>query len=346
MRYSPALDGLRAIAIAVVVLFHARVPLAWGGFLGVDVFFVLSGFLISSLLLAELDATGTVGLRAFYMRRLVRLTPALLLMLAVYSAIAPLAWPEDSHANQVAIAAAYVSDYVIALAGTPPGQLSHTWSLSVEMHFYLLAPIALLWAARRFSTRRLLAAAALLYVAATCWRLVMLAAGQSWQEVYYRFDTHLSGLVLGCLLSLLVRDPGALYAVRRRLPSLRFWLPVLVLAFCILPWGNRAVAAIGFTAVELGTAALLLAVQDKDSAAVRLLSHTALVWVGKMSYGIYLWHYPVFRLLREDLPWHQVLLLGVPLSVALAALSFYTIEAWARRLRLSRRLLGPDRVKA
>lgn len=343
MPYTPALDGLRAVAILLVVLFHARAPFASGGFLGVDVFFVLSGYLITALLLEERHATGQVDLRRFYWRRVLRLVPALMTMLLVYVAVAPLLWPGTTdHFFQAVLAAAYIADYAHAFWGTP-SLVGHTWSLSVEEHFYLLWPVILLVCWRRWSARTILIVLGIAYVAATAWRWACFADGQSWRLVYYRFDTRLSGLILGAWLAAAGRVPSVWNALRR-LPSPAWWLPVVALILVLFEWGNVWMGRWAFTVVELFTASAIIATTAGGITA-RALSVRPLVWLGVLSYGIYLWHYPVFRFLRENLPWDRVLIIGLPLSVAVAYLSFHTVEAWARRWR-SRVLFRPDTVEA
>src|SRR5687768_11060779 len=136
MRYMPELDGLRALAVCAVLAFHAGAPMAQSGYLGVDLFFVLSGFLITSILVAEHERSGTIAVGRFYVRRALRLYPSLLLMLAVFVVVAPLLWPELPAARYALWSALYLSDYTRALIGEPE-VLSYTWSLSVEEHFYL-----------------------------------------------------------------------------------------------------------------------------------------------------------------------------------------------------------------
>src|SRR4051812_5944530 len=139
LRYNPALDGLRAVAVVLVIADHCSVPIFNQGYFGVDLFFVLSGFLITRLLTDEIDATGQIDLSRFYLRRLLRLTPPLLLFLAAYLLIAPSLWPQvdfASHARDVALVAFYLSDYSQAFWHNPKVMI-HTWSLSVEEHFYL-----------------------------------------------------------------------------------------------------------------------------------------------------------------------------------------------------------------
>jgi peptidoglycan/LPS O-acetylase OafA/YrhL len=299
---------------------------------------VLSGFLITSLLLAEREATGRLDLAGFYWRRAVRLCPALFALLAVYLAVAPLLWPGQWHTLHAAVAALYLSDYGFAFWSVPD-LLNHTWSLSVEEHFYVLWPLVVL-ATRRWSTRKLLAALALAWVAATLWRAACVLEGQSWQMVYYRFDTRLSGLVLGSLLAVLVRDGAALAAVRRYLPRAWLWLPVAALSIYRFQWGAMDVESWGLTVIELASFAVLLELHDQPAGAfARVLSPPPLVWLGQMSYGIYLWHYPIMRVLREVTSWEMQLLGGAALSIAVAALSYYPVEAWARHVRGRRPVL-------
>jgi peptidoglycan/LPS O-acetylase OafA/YrhL len=343
MPYNPALDGLRAVAVMLVVFFHARAPIALGGYIGVDIFFVLSGYLITSLLLSELDGKGRLDLPRFYLRRFLRLTPALLAMLAVYVAVAPFLWPGTSdHGKQAAIAGLYLSDYAVAFWNTP-NFLSHTWSLSVEEHFYLLWPLALLAAYRRWDRRSLVWVLGTAYVLATLVRWVCIVRGQSWEQVYYRFDTHMSGLMLGAWLAALRRDEVLFAWLRRALPWL-MWLPLLAVICLQYRWGDLWMSTWGLSVAEWATVALLAAAQTPHSQTWTMLSQPPLVWLGKISYGLYLWHYPVFRYLREDRHWGDVLMMGLPLSLALAALSYYTVEAWAARRRARAPGFAPSRL--
>lgn len=329
MPYNPALDGLRAVAIIMVVLFHARAPFAPGGFIGVDLFFVLSGYLITSLLLAEHDATGRIDLARFYVRRLLRLTPALFAMLAVYVLVAPLVWPGVAHWWHAVVAALYLADYGAAFWGVPEF-VGPAWSLSVEEHFYLLWPLALLLLVRR--GRSLARVLAIAYVLSVLWRLACVLDGQGWNAVYLRFDTRLSGLIVGAWLATVRRDQAGLAMLRWFLPGL--WLPVLALAFACwhFRWGQIGSITWGLVLAEWSALALLVAI-DRGGPVAALLSRAPIVWLGKLSYGVYLWHYPVIRYLREILPWHEALLIGMSVSIALAAAPYWTVEAWARRAR-------------
>lgn len=324
----PALDGLRALAVLGVMGFHAQAPGFAVGFFGVDVSFVLSGYLISTILLEQFDRDGRIAYRAFYLHRLLRLSQALLTMLAAYALLAPLVWPGRPHVLHAALSALYVTDYSLALWG-PPRLLSHTWSLSVEEHFYLLWPPLLAWAARRWGAATLPRALFALTAAATVWRLACLLQGQGWNAIYYRFDTRLSGLLLGASLAALIRDPGGRQMLLRHQDVLR-WLPLAALPVLLLRWGLPGVFAYGTTLVEIAAAAVVAGIAC--GSAWRPLAHPLLVGIGKLSYGLYLWHYPIMRWLRPE-GWEVVMGIGVPLTFAMAWLSVQTVERWSSRLR-------------
>ena len=186
--------------MALVVADHCWIPGFDAGYFGVDIFFVLSGFLITRLLVDEFDALGQIDLMKFYLRRLLRLAPPLMLMLAVYLAIAPVIWPQyglGSHIRDVALAGLYLSDYGRAFWDAPTA-LQHTWSLSVEEHFYLIWPFAVLLLAR-IEPRWRIAGLFGLYLLVTAWRMYEYES-QGWVATYFRADTRTAGLVCGALL--------------------------------------------------------------------------------------------------------------------------------------------------
>lgn len=332
MRYEPALDGLRALAIILVMLFHAQAPVA-GGFLGVDLFFVLSGFLITTLLLVEIDTRGRIDIARFYLRRILRLAPALMLMLAAFLLVAaPLFALEPAVSLRfAALAALYLSDYSVAFWDIPQ-YIRHTWSLSVEEHFYLLWPLILVAGSRRWNARSLVIALGTAYVLATLLRWVFLIKGQTWQEVYYRFDTRLSGLVLGAWLAAVKRDAAWSARLQSAAPKL-LWLVPIAAACLQFRWDDLWMLTWGVSLFEWATLAVVVAALTRESQVEAMLSQPVLVWTGKISYGLYLWHYPIFVYLRARFSWNEVLLIGLPITVTLASISFYTVEAWCSRRR-------------
>lgn len=342
--YNPALDGLRGVAIVLVLLSHAHVPLFDGAFFGVDLFFVLSGFLITSLLLLEHQANGRLQYWRFYRRRFFRLMPALALFLAAYCLIAPLVWPGlDDVYQDALVSILYLADYGIAFFDSP-GTLLHMWSLSVEEHFYLVWPplLALLLHCCRGAVWRPLA---LLYLLSWVWRILWVAQGQQFYEVFFRFDTRASGLLAGALLAaLMLEKPRFIEGLRQRLPY-ALWLALAIPLLLELGWDNQGAMVWGLTVVELATVVLLVAAQQRDGLVFQMLNLPILVRLGTLSYGIYLWHYPVVRYLRAEFAWPIVVVVGLALSSALAALSFYTLESWAMRYRDGLTSKAPARAK-
>lgn len=322
MKYSAPLDGVRTIAILPVLLLHAGTPLMGGGRLGVDVFFVLSGFLITRILAGEHHRTGRIDIPRFYVRRLNRLWPPMLAMLVVFMLTGPLVFRNfdvSKNALDSFISAIYMADYSRSL-GLPPTYLAHMWSLSIEEHFYLIWPIAMLLLLK-LRRRHAMGALIVIFIAATMWRhWEFFRVGWS---IYNRFDTHATGLILGCIVGL----------SRWKLPS---YISILGLAGLIatIAWSSFntrfRLVTVGFTAAEISTALLILAEP-------RWLGAAPLAWIGKMSYGIYLWHYPAARVLRQyDIPWEIQLLTITAFGVAMATLSYYTLEAHFRRRRSAR----------
>lgn len=333
LTYNPALDGLRAVAILLVILSHAHAPMFDGAFFGVDLFFVLSGYLITALLLKEMQATGRVDFWQFYRRRFYRLMPPLALFLAVYCLVAPWVWPEleDVYTDSL-VSLLYLADYGIAFYDSPD-TLLHMWSLSVEEHFYLVWPVALLWMARRAGPGQLWRSIAVLFVVGWVWRVLCVALGQEFYAVFFRFDTRTTGLLLGSLLAALIIDQHPLLArLQKHLPRL-MWIPLAVPLLMAMEWGDKGPLVWGLTVVEVASLVILLAVLPGKGLIFDMLSAPSLVYIGKLSYGIYLWHYPVVRWLRAEFAWPVAVIAGFLISTALAALSFYTIERWALRMR-------------
>jgi peptidoglycan/LPS O-acetylase OafA/YrhL len=294
IRYNPALDGLRAIAVLAVIEYHASWHwLGLNGVLGVDVFFVLSGFLITSILLHE-QANGGIRLGAFYLRRAKRLWPALCVLAGITLAVGWVSW------GAAGISLLYLADYV-----PPSDMLAHTWSLAVEEHFYLLWPL-LLPAFARMPRQRAVVVLLALYAAATIWTAFQ---PFGYREAF-RFDTRASGLILGCLLAFLPRDSR---------------LPLALLA------GASFLVIGGYTNhrpfAEAATACVILLTYRIE---VPFLSRQPLVYLGRISYGMYLYHWPIAWALRNVSEGLPNLLLIVACTIAAASVSFHTVEAWFR----------------
>ena len=335
--YVPALDGLRGVAILAILIFHLDWPLFTGSFVGVDIFFVLSGFLITSLLVYEFDASARIHLGHFYVRRVLRLAPALTLMLIVYSAVClvVLSGPQvRDHLIDAAIAFFYVSNWARAFGIHPPDFLGHTWSLGIEEQFYLAWPL-ILYALLRAGMPRWRIALFAIGIAIACWltRIGYLLGGKTIERIYNGLDTRADCLMIGCALGTVLAS-GLLgdttrAALRRGLrvatPLMVLWLLVFSL---VGDWQSRWVYYWGLTAVALAAATLILdVVIDPEGPLASMLGSRWLVFTGSISYGLYLWHYPIYRALGAlELGRFAVFALGVPASFAIAALSYRFLE--------------------
>jgi peptidoglycan/LPS O-acetylase OafA/YrhL len=335
-QYNPAFDGLRAVAVVLVISDHCGVPVFDQGYFGVNLFFVLSGFLITRLLVDEIDATGRVDLSGFYLRRLLRLAPALLLFLIAYMLIAPSLWPQFdflSHMRDAALVGFYLSDYSQAFWHTPK-VLIHTWSLSVEEHFYLIWPFAVLLLARIEPRRRLVGLFGI-YLLASAWRIFEYET-VGWDATYYRFDTRISGLVCGALLAIFLQHKSQISERAANAAGLFGWTALVLclsIGFWEAPWSLVVMPHLA----HMAAFGLLISASTKNSWVSSILSAPPLVVVGTISYGMYLWHYPAALYFRELTPWYLTGPIVLSFSIAMATVSYVTIE---RPLQRYRRSLG------
>jgi len=350
-RYLPGLDGLRALAVLAVVAYHEQLGWTPGGLLGVGVFFTLSGYLITDLLLGQWAVHGSLNLADFWLRRARRLLPALFVMLIVVTewvTVMDRARIAELR-GAVAAAATYSSNWFLIAANNsyfarfaPPAPLDHLWSLAVEEQFYLIWPwllmlgLCCLRIRRARSPRRLalpvLAVPVLVLAAASAVAMAVLyQPGLDPTRVYEGTDTRAFGLLIGAALA--VVWPSREIAPGRRARLLldgagAAGLAVIGLMIWRLgqysPFAYRG----GLVALSVATAAVVAAAASPGSRVGRALGWQPLRWIGVRSYGIYLWHYPVIVLTTpantgEDLPRAG---LQVAASVALAALSWHFVE--------------------
>lgn len=359
LRHLPALDGLRAIAVIGVLLYHGDVSWGRGGFLGVDIFFVLSGYLITSLLLAEWDRWGAIDLAAFWLRRARRLLPALFLVIlavALYTATIAPAGQRDQLRGDSLSALLYVANWRFILTGQSyfaqfqsPSPLLHTWSLGIEEQWYLLLPIVLgLLLSRWAGLRRWLPVGFLLGAAASALLMAHLYSPTADpSRVYYGTDTRVQALLVGAAL-------GAVLSGRAAVRLARGWAVAvqgigvvaavaLVAAIGLVQDSDARLFRGGFLGVAVLSALVLAALVTTDGAERGALG-TVLAWrplvvVGLMSYGIYLWHWPVFVTLtplRTGLTGPSLLALRVFVTLVLAAASYVFVEQPIRRPRAAR----------
>ncbi len=355
MPYIGGLDGVRALAIVAVLLYHAEFAWIPGGFLGVEVFFVVSGFLITSLLLAEHARSGRIDLRSFWIRRARRLLPALGLFLAGSYAMAVVLaddvvdqWREEALAATFYVANWFgiANDISYAEGFGRKSFLHHLWSLAVEEQFYLLWPLAV-WGGLRLLGRRgtLVATVGLIAgSAALTWLLYEPLTDPT--RVYYGTDTRAAGLLIGAALAFVWRP----WAWRTRRPLARRSIATAtsvsgVAALAVLVWAmgryDLAVATAeplfpgGLLITAWATAVVIAAVAVPSSPLGALMSLQPFRWIGTRSYGLYLWHWPIFQVTRPrvdvDLGQWETLALRLVLTVVVTEVSYRLVETPIRR---------------
>ena len=327
----PALDGVRALAIIGVMGLHADARVFGGGFLGVDIFFVLSAFLITSLVIGERESSGgSYDFKSFYWRRAFRLLPALLIWLAV---VAPLTAVAIHQASTIPIATAaslfYFSDYAIAAGVNLGDAYTHVWSLSIEEQFYAIWP----WVLVGFLlTRSAAIQRRVLLVAVPVSVLVMVISGHLFRNDYFLPSGHIVSLAVGCLTAVLfVRGGGRRF---ERIISMRYigLICLGLLGFALVGYRPHGVeiGALLLLTVAIATGALLLHIclRDQGPTHVLLTSQPAL-WLGRRSYGLYLFHRTLALLVPALIP-GITLRYAAPLVLAvtflIAELSFRYLE--------------------
>jgi len=351
--YMPALDGLRALAVLGVMAYHGGVSFLPAGFFGVDAFFVLSGFLITTLLVTEWGGAGHIALRAFWARRARRLLPALLVMLvfvALYARFvaAPGTYPGLRFDGIAALF--YSANWRFIASGTsyfvqngPVSPLLHTWSLAIEEQFYILWPLVVLviMRARRRSSPRALATLMAVSIAGAVASAIEMGivfdpAGDP-TRAYFGTDTHAQCLLVGAALAAgvaLWRRGGVRPLSTRARRGLEVGglagVAASAWAWSQLHYGQTFVFRGGFLVVSLSVAAVILsAVLHPGGVVARGLSWSPLRFIGRISYGMYLWHFPLDIALtggRTGVQGTALFALRTAVTVAVSALSFYALE--------------------
>ncbi len=352
------LDGIRAVAVIGVLGFHAGVAGFAGGLLGVDIFFVLSGFLNTTLLVAEWSRTGTVSFRRFYERRARRLLPGLFLLLLLVAVYAHWFAEPDTLSTLRGDAfstLAYVANWRFIFSGQsyfvhygPPSPLLHTWSLAVEEQFYLVWPAVALFTLRRRGRRGLAVVAATVMVLSAILTACLYSAGVSTSRLYYGTDTRAEEVMVGALLA--VAAPVIARRVQARAGSGgRAWGVVVPggLGALFLLWALHTVSGQGsflykggFLLVAAATAAVILVVVVvPETPMARALSWGVLGYIGRISYGLYLYHYPLFLMIdgaHSGLSGAALLAVRLGATFVVAVLSYHLVEMPIRQRRALR----------
>ena len=354
IQYIPAIDGLRAIAVVAVILYHLGFDWIPGGFLGVDLFFVISGYVITRLLLDSIEISGGLNLRAFYLARLRRLLPALIFMI-VTTAITVGIWAPDTMKR-------FLADTPFALTGTMnwwlvgreldyfetigrPPLLQHTWSLAVEAQFYLIWPLILLLILKWFGKKRV-AMASLFFAAISGTALLLVSLrldannASSVSHIYFGTDTHSIGLFLGAALAVSWVPQNFKEVVSRKAQDFIDAIGVvgfigILGTFLLIDADNPSLYKIAFPLAGLFGAAIVTSIVHPASRFAPILQNRVLLWIGERSYAIYIWHWIIFQVTRPDIDlagqdW-ALLALRILIVLALADISLRYIELPVRR---------------
>ena len=353
------LDGLRGIAVLAVIIYHADLGILPGGFLGVDIFFVLSGFLITSILIQEISKTGKIDRAQFYLRRIRRLMPALFLML-LFAVIASGLWAHDAAypvrrdlpwALTFVVNWSYIffdQSYFVNISRPP--MLQHLWSLAIEEQFYVIWPMVLILLTKTklsmAKTRATIFLVALIGAVSSSLLMAYLSIKNGYptpndpSRVYFGTDTHSMGLLIGCAAAAVwseTRFKEQITPDRRSALNIFSLLPIAVIAYYIIRITefDRGLYVYGFTIVSVASAVLVFLTTHPALRIGKLLSAKPLVWIGERSYGIYIWHWPIFMLLRPgiDNSWPENLntLVRFVLLFVVSDISYRLIELPIRK---------------
>lgn len=345
----PALDGLRGVAVLIVMAYHLEYLLPGlsgivkGGFLGVDVFFVLSGFLITSILLKEQSKAGQINLKNFYMRRVFRLIPAYwtFLIILYFFGNQLLQKVEASviySNNNFFFAFAYLQNWR-SCSGIISGNLNHTWSLAIEEQFYILWSLILFFAFKQGLARKQITLITVGLVAViVIQRAARIVAGTDAQVLYYSTDTRIDALLIGSVAAMIYTwKLIPLNNLLSRKFNIAAFSSLIVAITILMNFGHTDFdiyfGILSIFAISVAILILWLVTQEKNIVH-KLFENRVLTWIGNVSYALYLWHYLSYQFAKKTFDSRPVqVIAGIAFTFAAAALSYYLIEKPFLRLK-------------
>jgi len=328
MKYTPAIDGLRAVAISMVIFSHLWLDGPIPGGFGVTLFFFISGYLITRLLLTEHEETGQVDIRRFFVRRLMRLAPAVLVMIVGVSSTYLLVLNRTS-GTEISAAMFYLMNYYQILGGNMALPFGPLWSLAIEEHFYLVFPFALVLS--RLRAERFFLGLVVVTVGVLVWRYILVLNDASVARTYMATDTRIDSILYGALLAIATMS-GFRINWMLRWPVVVGALGLLMMTFVVRDHLFRE--TIRYSIQGGALIPLFHFALSGRSPLTALLETPPAVWLGKLSYSLYLWHFPVIMFIDKVLGPHSIATLALKLcvSAALTCVSFFFVERPMREL--------------
>ena len=342
--YVAAHDGMRGLMTLGVVVAHVCYQAVPGAVLYIDFFFAASAYYITALLLRDIEKRGRIDFRGFYLRRIARLVPALVLMLAVYLLCSFLFRPPFSAAlERAGIVLSYTSNYWYVFDPKRIEDLGHTWTLSTEEQFYILWPLTFAVLVRRFGvTWRLAMAIGMIGAAIWGWRILLVLQGAQPLRLYTALDTRADALMAGCVMAIVLKlVPHGRYPALDRLwpklawPLLLYWVVVTFVFWSAKgPSFNYYYFGSMLCGVLPGILAMTMLIRSSGTICHRIFERPEAIFLGRIFYGIYLWHLPILNFMDSyGIAWRYRLTFGLLLSVAFATLSYAYVERYFLRRR-------------
>lgn len=340
LNYIPEIDAIRGFGVILSLLFHSKVPFTSGGFIMIDLFFVISGYMITALLVIERKNSGEISIRDFYWRRFLRIVPPVVSFLSAFVVFAWFFLPKSDffiHLQSASYGIAYMFNIAQVIQQPVSEHLMHLWSLSVEEQFYLVWPFCLLLLYQLFKGRWIPICVALFLLACLLWyrRWYLESQGTGWWIMYLATDTRAYAIVFGCLLGVLLPYQKE-YLLKFPLKKILGPLAILAMIytgiiFAFFDYTDRYIYKGGSLLFVIISCCAIAYLELYGSARwlAFIFKNRFFIYVGKMCYGFYLWHLPfVVVLLHAGFHWSVVAIVSFFCTLAIASFSYFTLEKY------------------